>query len=149
MRIGKLFNTLDAYGLIFLRLGLGTIFIAHGAQKVFGWFGGPGFEETLAYFQDHLGVPFGAAVLAMLTEFLGGLAVLIGLLTRIAALGLAIVMAVVISQVHWGHGFFLNWPCSPEIGHGFEYNLALMAMALTLVCTGPGKLSADKWISEL
>ncbi|MDX1581564.1 MAG: DoxX family protein, partial [Alphaproteobacteria bacterium] len=78
-----------------------------------------------------------------------GAAVILGLLTRVAALGLATVMAVAIAKVHWTHGFFLNWTCAEGAGHGFEFNLALLAMALTLAACGPGSLSADKWISEL
>ncbi len=149
MALGKIFNTVDARGILFLRLGLGTIFMAHGAQKLLGWFGGAGFEGTIGYFQQNLGIPMELTIVAIVAEFFGGLAVILGLFTRVAASGLAAVMAVAIVKVHWAHGFFLNWTCAGGAGHGFEFNLALLAMALTLMASGPGGLSIDKWISEL
>ncbi len=149
MGVGRLFNTLDTTGPLFLRLGLAAVFIAHGGQKLFGWFGGAGLEASLAYFEQTLGIPMIPALLAMVAEFFGAMAILLGLLTRVAALGLTVVMAVAIFRVHLPYGFFLNWPCMPELGHGIEFNLALAAMSLSLVVTGPGKYSVDKWISEL
>ncbi|KIH76395.1 putative oxidoreductase [Geoalkalibacter ferrihydriticus] len=149
MLLGKIFNTIESRGLIFLRLGLGAVFIAHGAQKLFGWFGGAGFEATIAYFDQTLAIPMPLTVLAMVTEFFGGIGVALGLLTRVAALGLAIVMVVAVAKVHLQHGFFLNWACSEGIGHGYEFNLALFAMSLTLLISGAGNFSADKWLSEL
>lgn len=149
MGLGKLFNTLDSAGLVVLRLGLALVFIAHGGQKLFGWFGGAGLEASLAHFEQALGIPMAAGLLAMVAEFFGGVGVLLGVLTRVAALGLTTVMAVAMFKVHLPHGFFLNWSCVPELGHGLEFNLALAAMSLTLVITGPGRFSIDKWISEL
>ncbi len=148
MRQGSVFNTVDAWGLVVLRLGLGTIFIAHGGQKVFGWFGGPGFDATIAYFQQQLGIPMELTVLAMATELLGGIAIILGLLTRLAALGICVVMSVAVFKVHLANGFFLNWGCTPGQGHGIEFNLALLAMALTLLCSGAGYASFDKWLSS-
>lgn len=149
MGLGKIFNTKDISGLIFLRLGLGTIFFVHGTQKLFGWFDGAGLEATLAYFEQHLGIPMYPALIAIVTECVGALGVVLGLLTRVAAFGLAVIMIVAMIYVHLPHGFFLNWNLTQGVGHGIEYNLALLSMCLTLVVTGPGKLSADKWISEL
>ncbi|MDO3377032.1 DoxX family protein [Geoalkalibacter halelectricus] len=149
MALGKIFNTVESNGLIFLRLGLGAVFIAHGAQKLFGWFGGAGFEATIAYFEQNFGIPMSLTILAMATEFFGGIGVVLGLLTRVAALGLAVVMVVAVVLVHLPHGFFLNWACHEAAGHGYEFNLALLAMSLTLVVSGAGNLSADKWLSEL
>lgn len=148
MRQGSIFNTVDAWGLVLLRFGLGVIFIAHGGQKVFGWFGGPGFDGTIQYFQQQLGIPMELTVLAMAAEFLGGIGILVGFLTRLAALGICGVMLAAMGKVHLANGFFLNMSCAPGQGHGIEFNLALLAMALTLLCSGAGYASFDKWLSS-
>lgn len=148
MRQGSIFNTVDAWGLVILRLGLGVIFVAHGGQKIFGWFGGAGFDGTIQYFQQQLGIPMEMTVLAMAAEFLGGIGIIIGFLTRLAALGICGVMVVAMVKVHLVNGFFMNWSCVPGQGHGIEFNLALLAMAVTLLCSGAGYASFDKWLSS-
>jgi putative oxidoreductase len=149
MKLGQVVNTVDTWGFLIIRLALGCIFMAHGAQKLFGLFGGAGFAQTMQQFQQGLGIPMPLIFIAMVTEFFGGLAVLTGCLTRLAALGLAVIMIVAIVKVHWAGGFFLNLNCVPGVGQGFEFNLALLAMALGLVISGPGYLSIDRWISKL
>jgi putative oxidoreductase len=141
-----LFSTSTSWSLLIIRLFLGIIFVAHGAQKVFGWFGGPGLKGTIGYFQSALHVPPALAVLAALTECFGGLAVFIGVLTRPAALGLVVVMVVAIATVHGRNGFFLNMSLEPGKGHGIEFNLALLGMALALLVGGGGALSVDRLI---
>lgn len=121
-------------GLLLLRAVLGIIFIAHGSQKLFGWFGGPGIEGTVG-FMAGMGIPAFFAYLAIFTEFFGGLAVLFGLLTRPAALGLFVTMLVAIFKVHLGGGFFAP--------NGIEYQLSLAVIALTIFLSGPGKYSID------
>lgn len=138
------FGTYPSWSHLVVRLGLGVIFFAHGAQKVCGWFGGGGLRGTVAYFRQSLGIPAPAAVLAAFTEFLGGLAMLVGFLVRPAALGLIGVMVVAMATVHWRHGFFLNWSLEPGRGHGVEMNLALLAMALSILIGGAGVLSIDR-----
>jgi putative oxidoreductase len=125
------------WGLLFLRIGLGVVFFAHGSQKVFGWFGGPGLAATVG-FMGQMGIPAPLAYLAAFTEFFGGLGVLLGLLTRTAALGLAITMLVAIFRVHLPHGFFAD-------KQGFEYPFALLMIALALIATGPGRFSLGDW----
>jgi putative oxidoreductase len=139
-----LLQTSDTWALLPIRLALGAIFIGHGAQKLFGWFGGYGPKGTIGYFQQALGVPPPLTVLAILAEFFGGLGVLLGLLTRLAAAGITAVMLVAIAKVHWSHGFFLNWELKPNRGHGYEMNLALIGMALALLIAGGGALSMDR-----
>ena len=139
-----LVQTRDTLALLPIRLALGAIFIGHGGQKLFGWFGGYGPKGTIGYFQQALGVPPALTVLAILGEFFGGLGVLLGFLTRPAAAGIIVVMLVAIAKVHWGHGFFLNWELKPERGHGIEMNLALIGMALTLLIAGAGAFSVDR-----
>ena len=118
------------------------VFVAHGAQKLFGWFGGHGLDATIEGFES-MGIPPGLTKLAATTEFLGGLGVLTGFLTRPAALGIATVMAVATAKVHWQHGFFVNWGNQPGRGHGIEATMALAGMALSLVISGGGALSVD------
>jgi putative oxidoreductase len=144
-----LLTTSASWSLLIVRLFLGVIFFAHGAQKVLGWFGGPGLKSTIAYFQNSLRVPPALAVLAALTECLGGLAVFVGLLTRPAALGLIVVMVVAVAKVHWRNGFFLNMSMQPGKGHGFEFNFALIGMALALLVGGGGAKSLDRLLLRL
>lgn len=135
--IARQLPNLTDEALLLLRLVLGAVFIAHGGQKVFGWFGGHGLEGT-AQFMATMGVPTALAYLAAFTEFFGGLALVGGLLTRLASLGLFFTMAVAIVKVHLAGGFF-----APQ---GFEYPLALAAMALALVLTGAGRYSLDRLV---
>jgi putative oxidoreductase len=146
MDLSALFATPSAWPLLIVRVFLGVIFFAHGAQKVFGLFGGPGLKGTIGYFRSSLGVPPALAVLAALVECFGGLAVFVGLLTRLAALGLVVVMLVAVAKVHWRNGFFLNMSLQPGKGHGFEFNFALIGMALALLVGGGGAKSIDRLI---
>ncbi|HOP80525.1 MAG TPA: DoxX family protein, partial [Armatimonadota bacterium] len=117
---------------LIIRVVLGIIFMAHGAQKLFGAFDGGGISGTAGFLGD-LGLQpasFWAWVVA-LVEFFGGLAVFIGLLTGVAALLLVANMIVAMAAVHWSQGFF-------AAQGGFEFPLALAAMALSLVFSGPG-----------
>lgn len=134
-----------SFGLLLLRLVLGIIFILHGGQKVIGWLNGPGLSGWAA-FMTAKGAPAFLAYLAAFAEFFGGMGVLVGLLTRVAAFGIACVMATAIEMVHWKNGFFLNMTCDPGKGHGFEYALALLGMALCLIFSGAGKISLDGMI---
>jgi putative oxidoreductase len=143
----ELFGTYPSWSLLIVRVVLGVIFFAHGSQKLFGWFGGHGLKGTIGYFQSALKIPAPLTVLAALTECFGGLAVLVGFLSRPAALGLIIVMLVAISKVHWANGFFLNFSLQPGKGHGFEFNLALIAMAAAVFVGGGGAFSVDRLIN--
>ncbi len=129
--------------LLVLRVVIGAIFVAHGAQKLFGSFGGPGLKGTTGFF-DQLGIrPAGAMALAAgLTEFVGGILLAVGFLTPVAALSLVVVMAVAAITVHIGNGFFAT-------EGGYEYNLALGAVALAFVIAGAGAYSVDAAIGFL
>jgi putative oxidoreductase len=146
-RAMEIFGTFASKSLFIVRVVLGVIFFAHGAQKVFGWFGGPGLRGVIGYFKQSLGIPAPLTVLAAVTELLGGLAMIVGLLVRPAAVGLVMVMVVAIAKVHWRQGFFLNWALEPGKGHGYEMNLALIAMALAVLVGGAGILSIDRLIN--
>lgn len=124
-----------------LRIPLGIIFMAHGAQKLFGWFGGYGLEGT-GQWMASIGLEpgFMMALLAGAAEFFGGLAILIGLLTRPAALTLAVTMLVAIISVHLPNGLFMS-------NNGYEFGLALLAGSISLMISGAGSLSADHALS--
>ena len=140
-------GTFPSWSLLVVRLGLGVIFFAHGSQKVLGWFGGHGLGGTVKMFRG-MGVPPAAAVLVAFIEFLGGLGMIVGLLARPAAVGIIVIMLVAIAKVHGKHGFFLNLGV-PGKGPGFEFNFALIAMALAILIGGAGILSLDRaiWLS--
>jgi putative oxidoreductase len=146
--VEALFNTYPSWSHLVIRLGLGIVFFAHGAQKTFGWFGGRGLSATVAGFRQ-MNIPPAAATLAALVECLGGLALIVGFLARPAALGLIVVMLVAIGKVHARHGFFINFAQTPGKGHGFEFNLALIVMALSILIGGAGALSVDRLIAPL
>jgi putative oxidoreductase len=139
--LGWLLQTDDSVVGLILRLTLAVVIFPHGAQKVLGWFGGDGFKNTMQFFTSS-GIPMGFALLAMAAEFLGPLGLAVGLLTRIAAFGIACVMLVAIVTVHWQHGFFMNW-FGTQQGEGFEYHLLVLGIALALMIMGAGAWSVD------
>ncbi len=145
--VDLIFGTYGSWSHLCVRLGLGIVFFAHGAQKVFGWFGGPGLKGTIGYMNTALGVPRPAAALAVFIEFLSGCGMLAGFLARPAALGIVVVMLVAIVKVHGQHGFFLNLSNAPGKGHGYEFNLVLIAMALAILIGGAGAFSIDRLIA--
>jgi putative oxidoreductase len=141
-----LFFTYPSWSTTVIRIVLGIIFFAHGAQKVLGWFGGYGLKATTQYLTSQ-GLPLPIAYLVCFFEFLGGIGLILGFLTRPSALAIIIVMIGAIAKVHWQHGFFLNWSLTPGKGHGYEANLAFIAMALACLIAGGGALSLDRLIA--
>ena len=139
----KLIHTTDDHVLTVTRVILGVLFFAHGAQKMLGWFGGPGFAGTMAGFTGHMGIPAPLAVLAILAEFLGGLGLIFGLLARVAAFGIAVNMVVAIVMVHGANGLFMNWQGNQH-GEGFEYHLLAIALAVLHIARGAGAWSIDR-----
>jgi putative oxidoreductase len=137
--------TYPSWSHLVVRIALGIVFVAHGGQKVFGWFGGHGLRATIAAFKS-MGVPAPAAALAAFIEFFGGVALVLGLLARPVALGIIVIMLVAIAKVHARHGFFINFQGTPGKGHGFEFNFVLIAMALSILIGGAGVLSVDRAI---
>jgi|SRR5579884_742498 len=142
----KLFSTTNTLALTILRLGLGVVFLAHGAQKMLGWFGGAGFSGTMHMFEQYMGVPAPFAFLAILAEFLGGLGLILGLLARVAAFGILCNMLVAIFKVHLKFGFFANW-AGTQKGEGIEFHLVAIAGLLAILIAGAGALSADRAIA--
>lgn len=138
--VHRLLATDDGAGALALRIPVGIVFAAHGAQKLFGWFGGYGLEGTGQFFASvGLNPGYLLALLAGLAEFFGGLALVAGLLVRPAAAALAFAMLVAIFAVHWGKGFF-------AASGGYEFALALFAASLSLLFSGAGRFSVDRAI---
>ncbi len=135
--IDRVLATDAGLGPLALRIPVGMIFTAHGAQKLFGWFGGYGLEGTGQFFAS-IGLNPGVlmALLAGGAEFFGGLALVLGLLVRPAAASLSFAMLVAIFAVHFSKGFFLD-------KGGYEYALALFAASLSLLMSGGGRFAAD------
>ena len=131
--------TSPSWAITVVRVVLGVVFFAHGAQKVLGWFGGYGLRGTTGYLQS-IGLSLPVAYLVCFFEFFGGLGLVLGLLTRLAALAVAVVMVGAIVKVHWRHGLFINWALTPDKGHGYEANLAFLAMAVACLLAGGGAL---------
>ena len=142
----KLISTTNDVALTILRLVLGLVFVAHGAQKVFGWFGGYGYQGTMS-FMTHLGLPAALVLLVMAIELLGGLGLLFGFLTRIPAFGVMCLMVGAIFMVHLPNGFFMNWSGNQK-GEGFEYHLLAIAVAAALLLRGAGPFSVDRALSQ-
>ncbi len=141
-----LFSTEPSVGLLIVRVVLGIIFFAHGAQKVLGWYGGYGLKATVGYFNS-MGTPVPLGYLVCFIEFSSGVGLIVGFLARLCGLGIAAVMIGAMATVHWQHGFFLNAELKPGKGHGIEFTLALLAMALAVILEGAGAVSVDRWIA--
>ena len=139
----KLTSTENSAAITILRFVLGFVFFAHGAQKMLGWFGGYGFSATMGFFTAGMHIPAPFAFLAICAEFFGGIGLLLGLLTRVAAFGIAVNMLVAIVQVHSQFGLFANWSGTQK-GEGYEYHLLVLAMTAFLMIKGGGALSADR-----
>jgi putative oxidoreductase len=142
----KLLATEDSAATSLLRFVLGVVFFAHGAQKILGWFGGPGFSGTMGMFTNYLHISAPFALLAMAAEFFGGLGLILGFLTRIAAFGIAVNMVVAVAMVHKNFGFFMNWTGTQK-GEGFEYHLLVLAISAFLMIRGAGAFSLDRVIT--
>ncbi|MBE0598646.1 MAG: DoxX family protein [Desulfuromonadales bacterium] len=142
-----LIRTENDLAALVLRLFLGVVFFPHGAQKLLGWFGGHGFAGTMNYLTSAQGLPWLIALLVIVAEFFGALALIAGFLTRVAAFGIGAVMVGAIAMVHWQHGFFMNWS-GQQAGEGFEFHLLAIGMAIALMIRGGGAASVDRALAR-
>ena len=142
-----LFQTNDKFSYWVPRLILGCVMFPHGAQKLFGWFGGFGFTNTMTYFTQTTGLPWIIAFLIVMGESLGSLGLILGFFTRLSALGLICIMVGAIITVHIPNGFFMNW-FGKQAGEGFEYHLLVIGMSIPLLISGGGKYSVDALIHK-
>jgi putative oxidoreductase len=145
--IRKLTATDNDVATTVLRLVLGVIFFAHGAQKMLGWFGGYGFTGTMGFFTGVMHIPAVFALLAIAAEFFGGIGLVVGLFTRVAAFGVMCNMIMAIAMVHGRFGFWKNWTGTQK-GEGFEYHLLLIAASAFLIIRGAGAASVDRLFSS-
>ena len=143
----KLLSTSNDVGLTVLRLIAGIVFFAHGAQKMLGWFGGYGFHGTMGFFTQEMHLPAVLAFLAICAEFFGGLGLIVGFLTRIAAFGVLSNMVVAVLLIHHKFGLFMNWG-GDQKGEGFEYHLLAIAVMLAIIIKGAGAYSLDYMLSR-
>ena len=131
-----------AWGLLSLRVVIGISFVAHGFPKLMAM------GTTIEHFRN-LGLPPFITILVTIAEAVGGLALIAGAFTRLAAAGIAAVMLGAIIMVHAQHGFFMNWFMTPGKGHGYEYHLIVIAGCIALFCGGAGRLSVDNIFARL
>lgn len=124
------------------RLALGIVIFPHGAQKVLGWFGGPGIDGALGFYTS-MGVPTFLGWMAMTIELVGGIALIVGILGRVAAFAVALDMVVAVIQMHWMVGFFMNWDGQLR-GEGFEFHVLAVTLALIVIIRGSGAFSIDR-----
>jgi len=145
--VRKLIATDSDMATTLLRLVLGVVFFAHGAQKMLGWFGGYGFTGTMGFFTGVMHIPALFAFLAIAAEFFGSLGLVFGLLTRVASFGIFSNMVVAVAMVHRHFGFFMNWTGAQK-GEGFEYHLLVLAITAFLMIRGAGAASVDRLLSS-
>jgi len=138
----KLLATVNDNTLTLMRLVLGVVFFLHGSQKMLGSFGGFGFSGTMQAFTGMMHIPAPFAFLAICAEFFGGLALIPGLLARVAAFGIAVNMIVAVLMVHLPNGPFMNWYGNQK-GEGYEYHLLALALAIPIIIRGAGAFSVD------
>ncbi|HSS75359.1 MAG TPA: DoxX family protein [Thermoanaerobaculia bacterium] len=142
----KLMQTEEDGGMLIVRLALGIAMFPHGAQKLLGWFGGPGFSATMKGMTS-MGMPAALVALVIFCEFFGALALIFGFLGRLGALGILAVMVGAIFMVHLHNGFFMNWMGNQK-GEGFEYHILAIGIALAVLVKGSGSLSIDRSMSD-
>jgi putative oxidoreductase len=145
--IGSLTGTHADWVVGIARIVLGIIFFGHGAQKMLGWYGGPGLASSMRTFTEHLHLPPTLAFLVIAGELFSGIGLIVGLFSRIAAIVIALTMVGAIATVHFRFGLFLNWLGTQE-GHGIEYHLLAIALALVVVVQGAGALSLDRLVHD-
>ena len=143
----NLIATQDSWTPTWLRVVLGAVMFPHGAQKMFGWFGGYGFDGTMRFLTGTVHLPYVVALIVVLAESLGALALVTGAFTRVAAAGIIAVMIGAVVTTHLPNGFFMNWS-GHAAGEGFEYHLLVMAIGGVVLALGGGKLSVDAWLSK-
>jgi len=131
---------------LFIRIALGAVILPHGAQKVFGWFGGQGMEKTLQAFAA-MGFPTWATGCLMVVETLGAVLLILGFITRLWALGIGVSISICMYLNHLQHGFFMNW-YGAQKGEGFEYHLLVIGICVALLIRGGGMISVDRGLGD-
>lgn len=141
------FQTDDSWSGLILRLTLGLVMFPHGAQKLLGWYGGFGFDGTLGFFTEKMGIPWIIAFLIIMGESFGSLGLIVGFLTRFSAASIGVIMLGAITLVHLPNGFFMNW-FGKQAGEGYEYHLLVLGISIALTIVGAGRWSVDQQIAQ-
>ena len=145
--LDKFFKTDDNLSLLILRVVVGFVVLAHGVQKLFGWFGGHGPSWTIDMFGQWFGFPAFLTILVILSDTVGALLLMLGFLTRFAAVSISMVMIGAIIFVHGRWGFYMNW-YAEQRGEGFEFHILILTITIVLAIWGGGKYSIDKFIHK-
>ena len=140
-----LFGASNGFTGLITRLTIGLILFPHGAQKVFGWFGGPGFTNEMNYFTQTANLPWIIAFLVIVIEFAGSLSLILGFASRIWSIAIIILFLGMIFTVHLQNGFFMNWFGNNK-GEGYEFDILFWAISIIIIINGSGKFSVDRWI---
>jgi putative oxidoreductase len=140
-----IFKTNNDWTGLITRLTIGLIIFPHGAQKVFGWFGGPGYNKEMNFFTETLQLPFLLALGVIVIEFAGSISLIVGFASRIWSLAIIILFIGIIFTEHLQHGFFMNW-FGNQKGEGYEYHLLIIGLSLATLINGSGKHALDKVI---
>jgi putative oxidoreductase len=141
--MNKVFTTNDNITATIVRIVLGIVLFPHGAQLLLGWFGGYGFSGSMGFLTGAAHLPYFVALLVILIQFFGSLMLILGVGTRIAALGIFGLFVGTILTSHLDNGFFMNW-FGAQKGEGYEYHLLVLGMSLALLIKGAGKWSIDR-----
>lgn len=142
-----LFGTQNEWVGLILRVFLGGIMFPHGAQKLFGWFGGYGLTATIDFFTKSIKLPWALAIAVILIESLGAVSLMFGFASKIWALGLLLVMIGAIITTNLKNGFFMNW-FGNQSGEGYEYHLLVIGICIAIMITGSGKISIDSLLHK-
>jgi putative oxidoreductase len=142
----RVLATDNDWGAAAARLTLGLVMFPHGAQKLLGMFGGYGWSATMGFLTAKVGLPAPLAVLVILFESLGSVALIAGFAGRLAALGIVSVMVGAVLTTHLPYGFFMNWS-GTQGGEGFEYHLLALGLAAVVLLRGSGAASVDRHIT--
>ncbi|MDC6390557.1 DoxX family protein [Maribacter sp. PR1] len=143
----QLFQTTDSYAPLIIRVMLGIVVFAHGAQKLIGWLGGYGFSGTMDFFTETVGLPWIIGFLVIVLESIGAIALILGVATRPIAVCYIFLAFGIVFTSHIQNGFFMNW-FGNQPGEGYEFFLLWIGMAVSLIFTGAGKYSIDGTISK-
>lgn len=140
----QIVKTTQNWGATTVRFALGIVLFAHGAQSMLGWFGGFGLKATIEFLSTHMGLPAFIGFVVICIQFFGSLMLLLGLLTRVAALGVFGIF-IGMATYHFDYGFYMNWS-GANAGEGFEYHILVIGMCLMLIISGGGAFSVDRKI---
>jgi putative oxidoreductase len=127
--------------LLVIRVTVAFTMLSHGVQKLFGWFGGYGFEGTIGFFTDTIGLPYIVGLLIILTETIGMIFLLVGFLSRYFGIAVIVILLGAI-WFHWPNGFYMNWSGTLP-GEGYEFHVLLIVLALVPIINGGGSYSLD------